>query len=78
MVSLLFNRDSARFTERYEKDLDMFHGDDYTAKWLTRICYPEMLPRKVVLLDTPEIRTTLGMVDWSKLNFDKINPEEVF
>ena len=74
----MFDRNAKKFTDIYEKDLNMFNEDEYLAKWLTRICYPEMLPRREFLLETPEISTNLGMVDWSKLNFDKTKGEEVF
>lgn len=73
----MFNRSGRRFTDKYRKDASMFGGDEYAAKWLTRICDPEQLPYTGRLLDTPIIRPKLSMISWSKQNAGK-NAEEIF
>ena len=74
----MFNRNKKDFTDLREYDLEFYAGDAYLAKWLTHICYPDMLPRMTYLKDKPEISEGLGMIDWRNMNSKKKRGKHVF
>ena len=73
----MFNRQAIKFSELYPKDPSRFNDDEYAAKWLTGIYNPEF-KIKCVLKDTPDIRTTIGIVNWPEQRRNITDLSEVF
>jgi len=73
----MFNRQAKKFSELYPKDLARFNNDEYAAKWLTGIYNPDF-KIKCILKDAPDVRTTIGIVNWSEHRRNVAVLSEVF
>lgn len=73
----MFNRQAKKFSELYPKDVARFNNDEYAAKWLTGVYNPDFRI-KYVLKDAPDVRTSIGIVNWPAQRRNITELSEVF